>query len=75
MKQPEGEEMTVTSFVVDEKTDELLETLKVTFSAKSKAEVIRKSLRLAQLVAKKAGDDHEIILSDKSETYKTYVTL
>jgi len=53
------------SFVFDENTEKAIDTLKVEFGASSKADVIRKALRLAYLAQRFKDDDKILTILDK----------
>ena len=45
-----------------------IETLKSVFGVKSNAEVVSKALSLAQIIARQADDEHNILLAGKDGT-------
>ncbi len=55
--------MAVTTFEVDERTLQTIQELKEAFGVKTNAAVIRKSLALARIAARRADADHTIDLS------------
>lgn len=59
--------MRQTSFVVDEKTAQMLEELKTTFGVATNAAVIRRALALAKVAAENADSDHTITIVDKDK--------
>jgi hypothetical protein len=56
---------TQTSFVIDDRTAEILESLKKEFGVKTNAAVIRKALALANVAARSADADHTVTILDK----------
>ncbi len=57
--------MPQTSFIFDEETDQLLESLKADFGVTTKAQVVRKALGLAKVAARLSNkEDHTITMKD-----------
>ena len=59
--------MAQTSFILDDKTTELLKTLQVTFGVSTNAAVIRLSLALANIAARHAGVSRTIVIKGDAE--------
>ncbi|BBF81600.1 hypothetical protein [Asticcacaulis excentricus] len=56
--------MAVTSFNIDDKMDQTLESLKAHYGATSKAEILRKAVALLSVASKNEAEDGTILLSD-----------
>lgn len=62
--------MAVTSFNIDTKLDNTLETLKIHYGAASKAEVLRKAIALLNVVSRNENKDGSITIRHNNEDIK-----